>query len=181
MAEKRDYYEILGVSRDASVDDIKKAYRKLAKQHHPDVNEDKDGSAERFKEACEAYAVLSDEDKRRRYDTFGHSAFDNTGGAGFGGFDDFMGGFGDIFDSFFGGGRTARNRNGPVRGSDLRMEFRITFEEAAFGIDREININKETTCEACGGNGAKKGTEPKRCPTCGGSGQIRQQAQFGLR
>ncbi len=176
MATKKDYYEILGVSRDASVDEIKKAYRKLAKQHHPDVNEDKDGASERFKEACEAYAVLSDENKRSRYDTFGHSAFEN--GGGFGGFEDFMdgfGGFGDIFDSFFGGGRTSRHRSGPVRGSDLRMDISITFEEAAFGIEKEIRLNKETTCETCNGSGAKEGTQPEKCSTCGGTGQIRQQ------
>ncbi len=175
MAEKRDYYEVLGVKKDASTEDIKKAYRKLAKQYHPDVNEDKEGSAEKFKEASEAYAVLSDDGKRRQYDSFGHSAFDGAGGMGFGGFEDFMGGFGDIFDSFFGGGRSARQRNGPVRGADLRMEMRITFEEAAFGTSREVQLNKDVTCEACGGTGAKEGTEPKRCGTCGGTGQLRQQ------
>lgn len=176
MAVKRDYYEVLGVSKGASADEIKKAYRKLAKQYHPDVNEDKEGSAERFKEASEAYAVLSDDNKRSQYDTFGHSAFDaSTGGTGFGGFGDFMGGFGDIFDSFFGGGRTTRHRNGPVRGSDLRMEMRITFEESAFGVAKDVQINKDATCESCAGTGAKEGTEPKRCTTCGGAGQIRQQ------
>lgn len=177
MAEKRDYYEVLGVQKGASADEIKKAYRKLAKQYHPDVNEDKEGSAEKFKEASEAYAVLSDDGKRRQYDTFGHAAFDAAagGGAGFGGFEDFMGGFGDIFDSFFGGGRAARHRNGPVRGSDLRMEMRISFEEAAFGVSRDVQLNKDVECEACAGTGAKEGTEPKRCTTCGGTGQMRQQ------
>ncbi len=179
MAEKRDYYEILGIDKNASPEDIKRAYRKLAKQHHPDVNENKEESSEKFKEASEAYSVLSDENKRKQYDMFGHSAFDPAaGGAGFGGFEDFMGGFGDIFDSFFGGGfgggRTAR-RNGPVRGSDLRAEVSITFEEAAFGTAKEIQLNKNVTCESCGGTGAKIGTETKTCSVCGGTGQIRQQ------
>ncbi len=179
MADKRDYYEVLGVGKNATGDEIKKAYRKLAKQYHPDVNVNKEEASEKFKEASEAYGVLSDEQKRRQYDTFGHAAFDQTAGArggGFGGFDDFMGGFGDIFDSIFGGGggRTAR-RTGPVRGSDLRMELRITFEEAAFGVSKEVRLNKDEACAACGGTGAKKGTSPKTCGSCGGSGQIRQQ------
>ncbi len=175
MAAKRDYYEVLGVGKDAGNDEIKKAYRKLAKQYHPDVNTDnKDEAAERFKEASEAYEVLSDQRKRGQYDTFGHAAFE---GSSRGGFDDFMGGFGgfgDIFDSFFGGGRASR-RNGPVHGADLRMELRITFEEAAFGTSREVQINKDVACEACGGRGAKAGTQPLTCSTCGGAGQIRQQ------
>lgn len=176
MAEKKDYYEVLGVGKGASSDEIKKAYRKLAKQYHPDVNEDKDESSEKFKEASEAYGVLSDDQKRKQYDTFGHAAFDQSAGGrgGFGGFDDFMGGFGDIFDSFFGGGRTSR-RNGPVRGSDLRIELRITFEEAAFGVKKEVRLNKDETCASCGGTGAKKGTSPQTCATCGGTGQVRQQ------
>jgi len=174
LAEKRDYYEVLGVDRNASGDEIKRAYRKLAKQYHPDVNEDKDAAAEKFKEASEAYSVLSDEQKRRKYDAFGHAAFDQTAGGGFGGFEDFMGGFGDIFESFFGGGRTAR-RNGPVRGADLRMELRITFEEAAFGVRKDVRLNKDETCAECGGTGAKKGTSPQTCQTCGGTGQVRQQ------
>ncbi len=176
MAGKRDYYEVLGVGRDAGDDEIRKAYRKLAKQHHPDANAvNKDEAAEKFKEISEAYSVLSDGSKRRQYDTFGHAAFENGGGAGgFGGFGDFMGGFGDIFDTFFGGG-SARNRTGPIRGADLRMELRITFEEAAFGIEREISLNKDVRCDTCGGSGAKPGTSPKTCTTCGGSGQIRQQ------
>lgn len=182
MAVKKDYYEVLGVSKDASADEIKKAYRKLAKQHHPDMHKDdnKDASAEKFKEASEAYAVLSDEQKRQQYDQFGHAAFDQNGGGagfgGFGGFGDFMGGggFGDIFDSFFGGG-TSRQRTGPIRGSDLRMEMTITFEEAAFGISKDVKLNKDVTCDTCGGTGAKKGTQAKTCTTCGGSGQMRQQ------
>lgn len=180
MTGKRDYYEILGVDKSASTDDIKKAYRKLAKQYHPDMNTDnKDEAAERFKEVSEAYSVLSDDQKRSQYDTFGHAAFENGGAGGFGGFGggfgDFMGGFGDIFDTFFGGGTSSRSRTGPVRGSDLRMELRITFEEAAFGVEKEISLTKDMRCETCGGSGAKTGTSPKNCATCGGSGQLRQQ------
>ena len=179
MAAKRDYYEVLGVGKDASGDEIKKAYRQLAKKYHPDMNsENKEEAAEKFKEASEAYGVLSDEQKRRQYDTFGHAAFDGSRGAGgFGGFDDIMNGFGfgDIFDSFFGGGGRSARRNGPVQGADLRMEMRITFEEAAFGVSREVSLNKDVKCEACGGTGAKKGTQPVTCSACGGTGQIRQQ------
>lgn len=174
MAGKRDYYEVLGVGKDADSEDIKKAYRKLAKKLHPDVNENKEEATEKFKEASEAYSVLSDAQKRRQYDSFGHSAFENGGQGGFGGFEDFMGGFGDIFDSFFGGSRTSR-RSGPMHGADLRMELKITFEEAAFGVAKEVRLSKDTTCEACGGAGARKGTSPKTCQTCGGAGQMRQQ------
>ncbi len=183
MAIKKDYYEVLGVKKDATSDEIKKAYRKLAKQYHPDVNTKDDKASERFSEAAEAYEVLSDEKKRSKYDQFGHSAFDpSAGGAGggfggFGGFGDFSGGFGDIFESFFGGGGTSHRRTGPMRGSDLRMELRITFEEAAFGVKKEVRINKDVTCSECAGKGAKKGTEPETCKMCGGSGQIRQQSQ----
>lgn len=176
MAVKRDYYEVLGIDRGASSDEIKRAYRKLAKQYHPDVYNggDKETAAEKFKEVSEAYEVLSDEHKRRQYDTFGHAAFDGSqAGNGFAGFD--MGfGFGDIFETFFGGGRSSSRRYGPVRGSDLRMELRITFEEAAFGVTREVHLNKDVTCESCGGSGAKKGTQPVTCSACGGTGQIRQ-------
>ena len=174
MTEKRDYYEVLGVGRNATGEEIKKAYRKLAKQHHPDVNEEKESAEEKFKEASEAYAVLSDENKRSQYDTFGHAAFSQNGGGGFG-FEDFMGGFGDIFDSLFGGARAPRQRNGSVRGTNLRMELSITFEESAFGTIKEIQLNKEITCEDCGGSGAKQGTQATPCATCGGTGQLRQQ------
>ncbi len=176
MAGKRDYYEVLGVGRDAGSEEIKKAYRKLAKQYHPDVNEQKEDAAEKFKEASEAYSVLSDPQKRQQYDNFGHAAFDGGTRGGFGGFgfDDIMGGFGDIFDSFFGGGRASR-RNGPVRGADLRMELKISFEDAAFGIKKEVKLNKDTQCDSCKGTGAKAGTTPKTCSACGGTGQIRQQ------
>jgi len=172
LASKRDYYEVLGVDRQAGSEDIKKAYRKLAKKYHPDVNQKKEEAAEKFKEASEAYSVLSDSQKRQQYDNFGHAAFEN--GGGFGGFDDFMGGFGDIFESFFGGGRSSR-RSGPVHGADLRMELKITFEEAAFGVKKEVRLNKEQTCDACAGSGTREGSEPKTCSACGGAGQIRQQ------
>jgi len=178
LAEKKDFYEVLEVAKDASNDEIKKAYRKLAKQYHPDVNDNKKDSSKKFRQASEAYEVLSDEKKRQQYDSFGHAAFDTSAGAqrgagGFGGFEDFTGGFGDIFDSFFGG--SSRPKNGPVRGVDLRMELRITFKEAAFGITKEVHLNKEDVCDVCSGSGAKKGTQARTCTTCGGSGQIRQQ------
>ena len=174
MAEKRDYYEVLGVGKDASSDAIKKAYRKMAKEHHPDVNDD--NSSKKFREASEAYEVLGNDEKRRQYDQFGHAAFNGGAGAGggFGGFGDFMGGFGDIFDMFTGGGQS-RSRTGPMRGADLRMEQQITFEEAAFGTEKEVKVNKNETCGVCHGNGAKEGTQPQTCTTCGGSGQLRQQ------
>lgn len=177
MAEKRDYYEVLGVNKEASGDEIKKAYRKLAKQYHPDVNKDKNDSTDKFKEASEAYEVLSNDQKRSQYDSYGHAAFNPgaQGGGGSDGFDGF-GGFGDIFDSFFGGGRTSRQRTGAVRGSDLRMEMSITFEDAAFGISKEVHLNKDVACEACNGTGAKKGTQAQTCTTCGGAGQIRKQS-----
>lgn len=173
MAEKRDYYEVLGVDKNAGTDEIKKAYRKLAKQYHPDVNEHKEKAAEKFKEASEAYSVLSDPKKREQYDSFGHAAFNGGGFGGFG-FDDMMGGFGDIFESFFGGRRSSR-RAGPVRGQDLQMELKISFEAAAFGINKEIKLNKDVQCESCKGTGSRAGTELKTCETCGGAGQIRQQ------
>lgn len=184
MADKKDYYDVLGVKKDATGEEIKKAYRKLAKQHHPDVKSGDNASADKFHEVSEAYEVLGDDKKRSKYDQFGHAAFDPAAGAGgggggaggFNGFGDFSGGFGDIFDSFFGGG-TSQRRNGPVRGTDLRMELRITFKEAAFGVTKEVRLNKDATCEMCGGSGAKKGTQPKTCTHCGGSGQIRQQSQ----
>lgn len=184
MAEKRDYYEVLGVSREATSEDIKKAYRKLAKKYHPDMNPgDKDAEA-KFKEVNEAYSVLSDEQKRAQYDRFGHAAFDGTGN-GFGGFDDFgFGGLDDLFETFMGGafGRSRRSgNNGPVRGRDIQYSIDITFEEAAFGVTKEIPVTRLQTCTTCNGTGAKAGTKPENCKRCQGTGQIRysQATPFG--
>lgn len=185
MAEqKRDYYEVLGVAKDASEDDIKKAYRKLAKKYHPDMNPgDKEAEA-KFKEASEAYAILSDAEKRGQYDQFGHAAFDGTGGFGAGGFDfnsaDFGDIFGDIFGDFFGGGRRGP-ANGPMKGANVRTSVRITFLEAVFGVEKEITLNLKDPCPTCSGTGAKPGTTPQMCPKCGGKGQVvfTQQSFFG--
>lgn len=167
---KRDYYEVLGVSKSASQDEVKRAYRKLARQYHPDVNKDDPNAAEKFKEVSEAYEVISDGDKRARYDQFGHA--DPTqgmgGGAGFdGGFGDF-GGFGDIFDMFFGGNGRQR---GPQRGHDLEYELEVDFEDAAFGVEEEIQIPRTETCSTCEGTGAKPGTKVEKCSVCNGSGE----------
>lgn len=188
MAEsKRDYYEVLGVSRGATDDEIKKAYRALAKKYHPDMNPG-DAEAERkFKEASEAYAVLSDADKRRQYDQFGHSAFEN-GGAGAGGFDfsgmDMGDIFGDIFGDLFGGGtsRTRRANNGPMKGANIRASVRITFEEACQGVEKQLDINLKDECHTCHGTGAKPGSSPTTCSKCGGKGQVifTQQSLFGM-
>ncbi|AAM04893.1 molecular chaperone DnaJ [Methanosarcina acetivorans] len=171
MATKRDYYEILGLPKDASVEDIKKTYRKLALQYHPDRNKDP-GAEDKFKEISEAYAVLSDTEKRAQYDRFGHAGIDNQYSAEdiFRGAD--FGGFGDIFEMFFGGGRRG-GPMGPRRGSDLQYDLYITFEEAAFGVRKDIDIPRTERCSTCSGTGAKPGTSPKRCPTCGGTGQVR--------
>ncbi|GGJ09345.1 chaperone protein DnaJ [Alicyclobacillus cellulosilyticus] len=170
---KRDYYEVLGVARDASQDEIKRAYRRLARQYHPDVNKDDPQAAEKFKEITEAYEVLSDPEKRRRYDQFGHEdpmqgmgAGAGAGASGFDGFGDF-GSFSDIFDMFFGGG----GRRGPQRGQDLEYELEVEFEEAAFGTDKEIQVPRTETCSHCGGSGARPGTRPETCPTCHGTGE----------
>ncbi len=188
MAEKRDYYEVLGVDKNADDAAIKKAYRQLAKKYHPDANPGNEEAAAKFKEASEAYAVLSDSEKRRQYDQFGHAAFDGSGGAG--GFDfsnmdfsDIFGGFGDIFGDIFGSGRrSGRNSNGPMRGEDVRTAVRITFEEAVFGCKKEVTINFKETCKTCKGSGAKPGTSPQTCPKCNGQGQYvsRQQTMFGM-
>ena len=181
MAEsKRDYYEVLGVGRDADDAAIKKAYRALAKKYHPDMNPGDADAEKKFKEASEAYAVLSDPDKRRQYDQFGHAAFEGgAGGAGgFGGFDfngaDFSDIFGDIFGDVFGGGgrRGGRANNGPMKGSNIRKSIRITFEEAVFGCEKELDLVLKDPCSTCNGTGAKPGTSPETCPKCGGKGQV---------
>ncbi len=187
MADKRDYYEVLGVPRDADDAAIKKAYRQLAKKYHPDINPgDKEAEA-KFKEASEAYAILSDAEKRRQYDQFGHAAFEN-GGAGAGGFDfsnmgDIFGSdiFGDIFGDLFGGGRR-RSSNGPMRGADVRASVRISFDEAVTGTTKQIEVVLKDTCNTCGGTGAKPGTQPETCSKCGGKGQIvfTQQSILGM-
>ncbi len=177
MAEKRDYYEVLGVQKGASDSDLKKAYRVLAKKYHPDVNPGNAEAEEKFKEVNEAYEVLSDPDKRAKYDQFGHAAFDPAAGAGgFGGGFEGFGDIGDIFGSFFGGGfggGTQTRRNGPVRGDDLGVRVSITFEEAAFGVKKDITYNRIQKCPDCGGSGAEKGSSPETCPICHGSGQRR--------
>ena len=177
MAVKRDYYEVLGIPRDASHEDIKKAFRKLAFQYHPDRNRD-DGASEKFKEVNEAYEVLSDENKRSAYDRFGHSGTDNIFGRGFEGFD--FGGFGDIFEAFFGGSSTSSRRTAR-RGNDLRYSVSISFEEAALGCQKEIDITRTEVCSTCQGSRAKPGSRPSQCPTCNGTGQIRrvQRSLFG--
>ena len=186
MAEKRDYYEVLGVERNATDQDIKRAYRRLAKKYHPDVNPgDKEAEA-KFKEASEAYAVLSDEEKRAKYDQFGHSAFEGAGGGdggfgGFGGFGDMGDIFGDIFGDLFGGGSGRRTKNGPTRGQDVQSSLDITFTEAAFGCKKNVELWVFDNCDQCNGTGAKAGTKPETCPNCHGSGQMRvqQQTMFG--
>jgi len=187
MARKRDYYETLEVGRDASTEDIKKAYRRLAMKHHPDKNPGDKGAEERFKEVSEAYEVLSDPEKRRTYDQFGHAAFEGAGAAyrGFQEFDldealrTFSGVFGDgIFDTFFGDVFGRRTRTAAARGSDLRYDLTITFEESAFGTKKEITIPKTDACGTCRGSGARPGTTRTACPRCGGSGQIRSVQGF---
>ena len=178
MAVKRDYYEVLGISRDASSEDIKKAFRKLAFRYHPDRNKD-DGASEKFKEVNEAYEVLSDTDKRAAYDRFGHSGPEGVfGGRGFEGFD--FGGFGDIFEAFFGGTGTS-TRQVPRRGNDLRYTISLSFEEAALGCEKEIEIARTELCSTCHGTRAKPGSQPVRCTACDGTGQIRrvQRSLFG--
>lgn len=194
MAEtKRDYYEILGVEKTASDDEIKKAFRKLAKKYHPDANpDDKENAEKKFKEVNEAYEVLSDQTKRRNYDTFGHNASANgysndfSGFSGFNGFHSystsgFDGDFdlNDIFSAFFGGGGTRRaNRNGPVKGRDIKARVEITFEEAAFGVIKEVTINRDEQCTTCKGTGCKPGTHKETCKACGGAGQVREGSMF---
>jgi molecular chaperone DnaJ len=180
MADKRDYYEVLGVSKGADESELKKAYRKQAKQYHPDMNQGDKEAEHKFKEVNEAYEVLSDSKKRSMYDQFGHAGVDGNsggfGGSGFGGFDF---GFSDIFESFFGGsgfGGSSRNssrRSYARPGANLQYNMNISFEEAAFGVEREISYKRMETCKSCNGSGAKEGTSPQTCKQCGGSGQVK--------
>lgn len=179
MAAKRDYYEVLGVQRTASEDDIKKAFRRLARQYHPDINKEK-GAEARFKEINEAYEVLSDTQKRQAYDRFGHAGVAN-GAGGAPGFDSFAFSFGDLFEQFFNNTGTQSRRNTPQRGADIRYDLTISFEEAVFGCQKEIEIPRWETCGTCHGNGAQPGTATQRCTYCQGTGEIRrvQQSIFG--
>ena len=205
MAEKRDYYEVLGVDKNASEAEIKRAYRKVAKKYHPDMNPGDKEAEEKFKEAAEAYDVLSNPDKRARYDQFGHAGMSGAAGNGgpFGGFgggmsmDDIFSMFGDIFDfggdmgdifgdifgDFFGGGRRGGDarRNGPRQGANLRAGVRITFDDAIRGVEKELEITLKEECKTCNGSGAKPGTSPETCPKCKGTGQVvfTQQSMFG--
>ena len=181
MAAKRDYYEVLGVPKNASDNEIKKAFRQLARQYHPDVNKNPD-AVDKFKEVNEAYQVLSDPQKRSAYDQFGHAGIDPNafagggfGGGGFGGFGDI---FGDIFSDFFGGGSSSSRRNGPRRGADLRYDLNITFEEAVFGCEKEINVQKSVSCTNCSGSGAEPGSSRKQCPVCKGRGSVSMSQGF---
>lgn len=185
MAEqKRDYYEVLGVDKNADDAALKKAYRALAKKYHPDMNPGDQEAEKKFKEASEAYAVLSDPEKRRKYDQFGHAAFDG-GAGGAGGFDfnsaDFGDIFGDIFGDLFGGRRSSGARSGPMKGANLRTSVRITFEEAVFGTEKEIELTVKEECKTCHGTGVKPGTSPETCSKCGGKGQVvfTKQSFFG--
>ncbi len=182
---KRDYYEVLGVSKGASDDEIKKAYRQLAKKYHPDMNPGDKSAEAKFKEVNEAYAVLSDADKKAKYDQYGHAAFDPS--SGFGGFQgadfgDFGFDIGDIFSSFFGGSTRSGGRRGPVRGDDIALRITLDFNEAVFGTKKEVSYQKIQRCTECGGSGAAKGTSPKTCGTCGGTGQVKtqQRTPFGV-
>jgi molecular chaperone DnaJ len=188
MATKRDYYEVLGINKGANEDEIKKAYRNLAKQHHPDVNQGKKESEAKFKEINEAYEVLGDKDKKAKYDQFGHAGIDPNGfggaGAG-GGFGGGFGGFEDIFDIFSNlggfGGSSSKGKTGPRQGADLKYEVEIDFNEAAFGVKKEINITRNESCEECKGSGAKTGSAVETCKKCSGTGEIRyaQNTVFG--
>lgn len=189
--QKRDYYEVLGVSKGASDEELKKAYRKLAKQYHPDLNPGDKTAEAKFKEVNEAYAVLSDKDKRAKYDQFGHAGVDPNfgagGGGGFGGFDMGDVDLGDIFGSFFGGGfggfgGGSSRRSGPQKGESLRASLTLTFEEAAFGCEKEINLTRTEPCDACHGTGCADGTSPETCPDCHGTGTVRMQQRtpFGV-
>ena len=185
MADKRDYYEVLGVSRTATEEEIKKAYRQLAKKYHPDMNPGDKTAEAKFKEVLEAYNVLSDPDKRRQYDQFGHAAFEAGGGAGGGGFDFSGMDMGDIFGDLFGdlfGTRSRRNSNAPMQGAHITTRVRISFEEAVFGCEKELELVLKDDCRTCNGTGARPGTRPETCPKCGGKGQVvyTQQSFFGM-
>ena len=180
MAAKRDYYEVLGIQRTASDDEIKKAFRRLARQYHPDVNKES-GAETRFKELNEAYEILGDAQKRKTYDRFGHAGV-NNGAAGDPGFENFAANFGDLFEQFFGAANgTQTRKGGPQRGADIRYDLTITFEEAVFGCQKEIEIPRWESCPTCQGNGAQPGTSTQRCTHCQGTGEIRrvQQSIFG--
>lgn len=191
MADKRDYYEVLGISKTAADDEIKGAYRKLAKKYHPDLNPDNKQAEEKFKEASEAYEILSDKEKKSRYDQFGHAGVDPSYGAGGGGFGGGFGGvdlgdiFGDLFGGGFGGfggGRSRQNPNAPRRGADIRISLVLSFMEAVHGTSKTVAVNKQETCSECNGSGAKKGTSPESCPDCHGSGfvTVQQRTPFGV-
>ncbi len=190
MASKRDYYEVLGVDKSASQDEIKKAFRKAAKENHPDLHPDDKDAEARFKEIQEAYEILSDEQNRAKYDQFGHAAFDPSFGAGaggsgfggFGGFGDINVDLGDIFDSFFGGGRTRSSPNAPRKGKNISTSLSITFEEAAFGVTKELSIGRIEPCADCHGTGCTPGTTPEVCSDCHGTGTVRTQTRtaFGV-
>ena len=180
---KRDYYEVLGVAKTATVEEVKKEYRKLALQYHPDRNPNDSEAEDKFKEATEAYEVLSDLDKRARYDRFGHQGVRNSDFGHyqnandiFSHFADIFGGMGggSIFDQFFGGGQQQRNPNGPERGADIQMRIALTLEEIATGVEKTVRVRHLRTCSVCAGSGAKAGTSVDTCPTCQGSGQVRQ-------
>jgi molecular chaperone DnaJ len=182
MANKRDYYEVLELRRDCSEGEIKKAYRKLAMQYHPDRNPGDKVAEEKFKEAAEAYDVLSDAQKRNIYNQYGHQGLEGSGFSGFGGFDDIFSSFGDIFEDFFGFGSGGRSRSQARRGADLRYDLTLSFMEAAFGTETEISVEKAATCPTCNGNGCAPGTHPETCSACGGTGQVsRSQGFFTVR
>jgi molecular chaperone DnaJ len=188
MADKRDYYEVLGLNKSATDDEIKKAFRQQAKKHHPDLNSGDKAAEARFKELNEAYEVLSDTDKKSKYDQFGHAGVDPNFGAGgfgggFGGFGGMDFDLGDIFGSIFGGGSSsARNRNAPRKGERIHAEVAITFEEAAFGVEKEVTVSRIETCDVCTGTGCKEGTTAEKCPTCHGTGTVTTQNRtpFGV-
>ncbi len=182
MTSKRDYYEVLGVHKDASDGDLKAAYRKLALKYHPDRNPDDKAAEEKFKEAAEAYEVLRDQQKRQIYDQYGHQGLEGQGFSGFGGFEDIFSSFGDIFEDFFGFGGRGRSRSRVQRGSDLRYDMTLDFMDAAFGVETTIDLQKAENCVKCHGSGAEPGTQADTCPQCGGAGQVgRSQGFFTIR